>query len=147
MNIKQSVTPEVIYQLSTKLFEFGRGRLFSPEVRAELRMAAHTFRQLLFEGTIMKEIELTSEGERFIYAPGDLTMPMPPADANSFMVEMTGEQVESLRNLIEIALGIDPVDSDNAATLGGIMSALAVSVTKRAWLKQAGNMSDTNGDN
>jgi hypothetical protein len=139
----QTISPEAIYQLSTKLFEFGRSpRLFSPEFRADLRLAAHMLRQLLFDGVIMKEIELTPEAERYVYQAGDLTVSLPPADDDKFLVELTGEQRETLIKIFVIAMAVD--QNDNVAE--ELLSAVRFAATKRSWLATASNMSDTAGE-
>jgi hypothetical protein len=153
-NQTSTISPEAIYQLSTKLFEFGRSpRLFSPEFRADLRLAAHMLRQLLFEGIIMKEIELTEEAERYVYQAGDLTVPLPPADNDAFLIELTGAQREALRNLIEIARNVDgaeqsttPEDDRDFGDLDRIMQAITFAATKRSWLATASNMEKPAGE-
>jgi hypothetical protein len=139
MNMQANITPEQIFQLSSKLFEFGRGRLFAPEVRASLRLAAHLMRQLLFDGTLLKAIELTPEAEKFIYQAGDLTIPLPPDD-HSFLVELSGSQRDYLRHLIEIARTVD--QRDNGDKLDRLTAALFFAATKRHWLATAGNMTE-----
>ena len=148
MNANQTISPEAIYQLSTKLFEFGRSpRLFSPEFRADLRLAAHMLRQLLHDGVILKEIELTDEGEKFIYAPGDLTVPMPPAfagagsaDNDTFLVELTGAQRETLIKIFVIAMAVD----QNDVVAEELLTAIRFAATKRSWLETASNMTRSN---
>ena len=105
-----------------------------------LRLAAHLLKQLLFDAVILKEVTLTEEGEKYLYQAGDLTIPMPPADNDTFLVELTGAQRETLIKIFVIAMAVD----QNDVVAEELLTAIRFAATKRSWLETASNMTRSN---